>query len=168
MSRRMNMAELMGNEDEEGELNLTPYLDIITTLVIFMIFTFQVVIEFRLIDVFVPAYGPGVAAEDPKPDKPQITVTLLILPDMFSILASAGVDRLDIPIKGGKHDFERLHEMLVTYKDKLELGESLILIADDKTEYSLIVETMDAVRMDGKRLLFPDVALATASTGGGK
>ena len=85
-----------------------------------MIFSFQVVIEFRLIDVFVPAYGPGAKADDPKPDKPQITVTLLVLPDMFSLLASAGVDRLDIPNKGTDHDFARLHEMLVTYKDKLE------------------------------------------------
>lgn len=168
MSRRMNMAELMGNEDEEGELNLTPYLDIITTLVIFMIFTFQVVIEFRLIDVFVPSYGKAAGAVEPVPEKPQITLTLLVLPNMFSILASDGVDRLDIPLKNGKHDFERLNEMLVTYKSKLELGESLILIADDKTEYSLIVETMDAVRMDGKQLLFPDVALATAQNGGGK
>ena len=38
-------------EMDESELNLTPYLDIITTLVIFLVFTFQVVIEFRLIEV---------------------------------------------------------------------------------------------------------------------
>lgn len=50
MSRRKK-HHLDDEAEESGELNLTPYLDIITTLVIFLIFTFQVVIEFRLIEL---------------------------------------------------------------------------------------------------------------------
>jgi biopolymer transport protein ExbD len=164
----MDMAELMGEEGDGTELNLTPYLDIITTLVIFMIFTFQVVIEFRLIDVFVPQYGPKNASmEQEDPDKPTVTVTLFITDDGFKVVASTGIAPSEVPKKGDKYDYDALHETLVTWKDKLELGESIILIAGDKIEYQTVVETMDAIRNDGKHLLFPDVALATVSTGGG-
>lgn len=164
--RRINMAEALGGgEEEEGELNLTPYLDIITTLVIFMIFTFQVVIEFRLVDVMAPQLGKGGGAST---EKPPVTVTLIITDAGFRVLASDGIAPSEIPKKGDKYDFDKLHETLVTWKSKLSLGEGLILMAQENTEYSLVVETMDAVRNDGKNLLFPDVALAVGVTGGAK
>ena len=55
--RRGHREGLADEAEESGELNLVPYLDIITTLVIFLIFTFQVVVEFRLIDLLPPAYS---------------------------------------------------------------------------------------------------------------
>jgi hypothetical protein len=61
------------------------------------------------------------------------------------------------------YDTKALNETLVTWKEKLGLGESLILLATDSTEYRAIVATMDAVRMNGNKMLFPDVALGTAS-----
>jgi biopolymer transport protein ExbD len=176
MSRsRLDMHELMG-EHGEGELNLTPYLDIITTLVIFMIFTFQVVIEFKLIDVFVPQYGGKSASAQEDPTKPQITVTLIVSETGYRVLASDGVAPSEIPKipnpdpKSDEkmvYDTKALNETLVTWKEKLGLGESLILLATDSTEYRAIVATMDAVRMNGSKMLFPDVALGTASAGGG-
>ncbi|MBA2321259.1 MAG: biopolymer transporter ExbD [Deltaproteobacteria bacterium] len=167
MRRRRNISELLGEEEGSGELNLTPYLDIITTLVIFMIFTFQVVIEFRLIDVFVPAFGKKPdQAEAPPPDKPVVTVYLVIVEDGYRITASDLLAPSEIPKKGdGTYDTEKLRETLVTWKDKLDLGESIILIAQDDTEYDLVIRTMDAIRMDGKKFLFPDVALGAATLG---
>jgi biopolymer transport protein ExbD len=169
------MHELMGEHDE-GELNLTPYLDIITTLVIFMIFTFQVVIEFKLIDVFVPQYGGKSSSAQEDPAKPQITVTLIVTTTGYRVLASDGVAPSEIPKIPNTnkssddkmvYDTKTLNETLVTWKEKLGLGESLILLAEDNIEYRAIVECMDAVRMNGNKMLFPDVALGTASAGGG-
>ncbi|HMV65731.1 MAG TPA: biopolymer transporter ExbD [Myxococcota bacterium] len=162
----MDIEELMGGEGEEGELNLTPYLDIITTLVIFMIFTFQVVIEFNLLEVFMPAYvksndDPSVAAS------PTLTLSLIVNREGFWVFASNGVAPQQIPLAtDGKYDFAKLHETLVQWKQDLGLGEAIVLIADDDTQYDLIVETMDAIRSDKGKLLFPDVSLATASAGG--
>lgn len=167
MSRRRRISDSMEEEEGSGELNLTPYLDIITTLVIFMIFTFQVVIEFRLIDVFVPAFGkkPDVT-EAPPPDKPIIQVYLVIVKEGYRITASDYIAPSEIPKKpDGTYDTEKLHETLVTWKEKLDLGESIILIAQDDTEYDLVIRTMDTVRMDGKKFLFPDVALGAATLG---
>lgn len=167
MGRRRNITEMLGEEEGSGELNLTPYLDIITTLVIFMIFTFQVVIEFRLIDVFVPAFGKKPdQTEAPPPDKPVVTVYLVIIKEGYRITASDYIAPSEIPKKpDGKYDTEKLRETLVTWKDKLDLGESIILIAQDDTEYDLVISTMDAIRMDGKKFLFPDVALGAATMG---
>lgn len=162
--RRRHQMEDEG--ESSGELNLTPYLDIITTLVIFMIFTFQVVIEFRLIDVFVPAFGKKPDAADTPPDKPVIQVFLVIVAEGYRITASDYIAPSEIPKKpDGVYDTEKLHETLVTWKDKLDLGESIILIAQDDTEYDLVIKTMDAIRMDGKKWLFPDVALGAATMG---
>ena len=59
-------------EEETGgdaaELNLTPYLDIMMNLVIFLIFSFQVIIEFRLIDVVPPAVGAS-SSSPPDPSR---------------------------------------------------------------------------------------------------
>ena len=41
----------------------------------------------------------------------------------------------------------------------------LLLIADDEMPYDVVVETMDAIRMDGEKLLFPDVSLGSGNTG---
>jgi biopolymer transport protein ExbD len=166
--RRQSMEEMLGTAEGEGELNLTPYLDIITTLVIFMIFTFQVVIEFRLIDVFVPAFGKAPKPDPTEvPDKPVVTVYLVIVKEGYRITASDYIAPSEIPkTSDGKYDTQKLHETLVTWKEKLGLGESIILIAQDDTEYDLVIKTMDSIRMDGKKWLFPDVALGAATLGG--
>ena len=57
MSRYGRQSSSNDEEEQEGadaELNLIPYLDIMMNLVIFLIFSFQVIIEFRLIDVIPP------------------------------------------------------------------------------------------------------------------
>lgn len=160
MRRRRNLSHSLEGGEEESELNLTPYLDIITTLVIFMIFTFQVVIEYRLIDVMAPEYSSvagGGASE------PQMTVTLVITKDGYRVLSSDPlVAPTEVPRKGdGKYDVTELRSALKRWKSELSLGESLVVIAEEATEYQVLVEAMDAVRNDGERLLFPDVVLAT-------
>jgi biopolymer transport protein ExbD len=166
----MNIEELMGGEGDDGELNLTPYLDIITTLVIFMIFTFQVIIEFSLVEVFMPAMvkeQEASAASDST-----VTLSLIISKEGFWVFVSDGAAPQQIPLLEGstdenrKYDFKKLHQLLVEWKVQLGLGEAVILIADDDTQYDLVVETMDAIRMDNGKLLFPDVSLASGSSGG--
>jgi biopolymer transport protein ExbD len=156
-------------EMDEGELNLTPYLDIITTLVIFLVFTFQVVIEFRLIEVIPPAFGASAQRPKDQPEEKPVNVTLIITSVGYRLMTDR--DDLYIPTElprkpDGKYDTERLKQAAVSLKRGLNLGDSLILIAEDTTEYEVVVEAMDAIRMDGKSWLFPDVLLAKGSLGG--
>jgi len=164
MRRRSHASELH-NEEEEGELNLTPYLDIITTLVIFMVFTFQVVIEFRLIDLIAPALGDSTAGND-QDEKPQVQLTLAITDEGYRLMTDAEVGD-DIPKKDGKYDTAELKRLAVQYKEKLELGESITLTAGSNIEYATVIEAMDAIRVNGKQWLFPDVMFGQVSVGGG-
>ncbi len=166
MSRR-HKVHLEDEAAASGELNLVPYLDIITTLVIFLIYTFQVIIEFRLIELLPPAYEGG--TQNPDPDKPpELTLTLLIMKDGYRLVTSNNeLGATDVPMKGGAYDNAMLTEKLHQIKVNLNLRESLILTASGDIEYKHVVAAMDAARKYKTELLFPDVLLGEASTGGG-
>ncbi|MCA9488840.1 MAG: biopolymer transporter ExbD [Myxococcales bacterium] len=168
MSRRGH-HELEDEAAESGELNLTPYLDIITTLVIFLIFTFQVVIEFRLIDLMPPAYGHSARNPSDNPDqKPDVTLTLFIHSQGYKLVTNQPeLGAVEVKLKNGEYDNEKLTQELEKVKRTLQMGESLIITASDDIEYSKVVAAMDAAREYEGRFLFPDVLLARASAGGG-
>lgn len=169
MSRRKK-HHLEDEAEESGELNLTPYLDIITTLVIFLIFTFQVVIEFRLIELLPPAYS-GASAQNPSddPDKPPVTLTLFIHTEGYKLVTNQPeLGSVEIALRGDKkYDNEKLTQELDRVKRALSIGDSLIITAADEIEYSVVVAAMDAAREYESHRLFPDVLLARASVGGG-
>lgn len=154
--------------EESGELNLVPYLDVVTTLVIFLIFTFQVVIEFRLIELLPPAYSASAKRASETPSEQNVTLTLIIDKRGYKIVTSrADLGSVEIPLRGEDYDNEKLAQELFQVKRTLSLGESLILTAADEIEYRVVVSAMDAAREYEGRLLFPDVLLAKASVGGG-
>lgn len=167
MSRRKH-EELEDEAEASGELNLTPYLDIITTLVIFLIFTFQVVIEFRLIELLPPAYGPSARPANPNqdPDKPEVTLTMFIHSEGYKLVTNMPeLGAVNVAKKGNDYDNERLTQELDKVKRTLSIGESLIITASDDIPYKDVVAAMDAAREYEGRLLFPDVLLAKASQG---
>lgn len=166
MSRRKK-HHLEDEAEESGELNLTPYLDIITTLVIFLIFTFQVVIEFRLIELLPPAYT-GASAGNASDQNPEVTLTMFIHDKGYKLVTNQPeLGAVDIPLKGTAYDNERLTQELDRVKRALGIGDSLIITAADDIPYETVVGAMDAAREFENRRLFPDVLLARASVGGG-
>lgn len=167
MSKRKK-HHLEDEAEESGELNLTPYLDIITTLVIFLIFTFQVVIEFRLIELLPPAYSGPSAGNASNNQNPEVTLTMFIHDKGYKLVTNQPeLGAVDIPLNGGAYDNVKLTQELDRVKRALGIGESLIITAADEIEYSVVVAAMDAAREYEKRRLFPDVLLARASAGGG-
>lgn len=170
MSRYGRQKPNHDEEDTEGadaELNLIPYLDIMMNLVIFLIFSFQVIIEFRLIDVIPPAFSSSGNSSGSE-EKPKPTITLAITHSGYKLLSSASdiMPAIDIPKQGDKYDTEELHDRLVSWKQNFGLGESIIFMADLDIEYKVIIQSMDAIRNDGEKLLFPDVLLARQPGGG--
>jgi biopolymer transport protein TolR len=167
MARRGHEQEV-DEAEASGELNLVPYLDIITTLVIFLIFTFQVIIEFRLIELLPPAYSQQARNANPNPDKPTVQLTLFIHSQGYKLVTDQPeLGAVDIPKRGDAYDTTRLTQELDRVKKSLELSESLIVTATDDLEYQVVVAAMDAAREYEGRMLFPDVLLAKASAGGG-
>jgi biopolymer transport protein ExbD len=150
MSHRRWAVHEESDEAAEAELNLVPYLDIMVNLVIFLLFTFQVVIEVCRIDLVTPAYGeePGTSTQvDPKK---LVTITVAVHKTGYTLLS----DNPEMTV------IERLRRELATWKENFDLAEGLVMVGSDTTEYSDIVLTMDAIREYKGKPFFPDIVLA--------
>jgi len=166
--------------EEDGELNIVPYLDIIVNLIIFLLVMQAAFVSVGMIDVTAPSYA-SVAPGDPKKDEatPELRLTLGISKDGFYIAASGGVlpgqQAEDAPkeltadnvskrpptvplLPNGAYDFETLARKLRTIKAAFPDTASIYIAADDDIPYELIVETLDTSREDAKGDLFPAVA----------
>ncbi len=162
------------DEGEDGELNLTPYLDMITTLVIYLVFTFQIVIEFRMIELLPPELGQGTASAK----EPEATVTLFMRNDGYLLLAAEETTQFQATIqipkiadreKAGQKVFDtvKLHETLKQWKKDYRLGESLIMVGETGTPYRDVVSAMDAVRNDEDKVMFPAILFGAPVAAGG-
>lgn len=168
MSRSRWAKHDENDEAAEGELNLVPYLDIMMNLVIFLLFSFQVVIEVCKIDLVAPAYGlPG---DQQAAQVPKAQVTVAVHKSGFTLLsddpAMGVIDIPLVPARGqpqGVLDTERLRTELLNWKDNFAVSEGLVIIGDDDTEYTLIVLTMDALREYKGEPFFPDIMLARST-----
>jgi biopolymer transport protein ExbD len=164
LGRYSSNAHEIGNEGAEGELNLVPYLDIMVNLVMFMLFSFQVVLEMNVIDLVTPAYGAAAASAATDTETKNRVITLVVTDSGYTLLSSdEAMARVDIPRLGTSYDNDQLRVKAAEWKANYQLGTSLVLTASRDIQYKDIVAAMDAVRMDGDRFLFPDVLLAATN-----
>lgn len=74
----------------------------------------------------------------------------------------------DFPLQGDAYDLEGLQQSLLALKQQYPRHEEIVFLVDDKVSYDVIVQAMDACRLEyyaeeGKkrsRPLFPDIALS--------
>lgn len=103
MSARVSYHELEG---DDAELNLTPYLDVVLNLVVFLLLSFLSVSSFRLIDLETPGLCADCAGA------PRFELVLSLGPDGALISASDGsVSSEHLP---GPLDPERLRDALAS------------------------------------------------------
>jgi len=154
----------MGMEGTEGELNLVPYLDIMINLVMFLLFSFQIVAELNMINVNAPSYG-GAPAAGASEEKKEVVVKLLVSKVGYKILFSDNtLPTVEVPkLNATEYDNKGLTEQLVRVKGEYSLGTKVVVTAESDIPYALIVDALDAARMDGESELFPDVVLAVAA-----
>lgn len=163
--------KLKVREDEEtGELNIVPYLDILMNLIIFMLLSITGLASFGILNVSAPAYGPaptGVTQTSPA-DEPKLTLSVLIsrkghfVSSESAILGEQGEPT--VPTKGeGDYDYAALNAWMVKIKSEFPKETKVIVGADGDIPYDVLIQTMDAIREEQgaqRRLLFPDVTLA--------
>ncbi|WP_342381409.1 biopolymer transporter ExbD [Myxococcus stipitatus] len=162
--------KLKVREDEEtGELNIVPYLDILMNLIIFMLLSITGLASFGILNVSAPAYGPaptGVTQVAPA-DEPKLTLSVLIsrkghfVSSESAILGEQGEPT--VPTKAGDYDYAALNAWMVKIKSEFPKETKVIVGADGDIPYDVLIQTMDAIREEQgaqRRLLFPDVTLA--------
>jgi len=158
-------------EEESGELNIVPYLDILMNLIIFMLLSMAGLATYGMLNINAPAYGGGAGGSN---EKPPLTLTVAISKDGFFIAATGGVlpgqsenavpgtTAPTIAKKNGEYDYTALTEKMKEIKSSFPSETKLILAAEATTDYETLVSTLDATReTPDRKVLFPDVTLAS-------
>ncbi len=145
-------------------LNLTPMMDILTVLVVFLLIT-AVFMSVTIEELSVPtaAGGPG--------SQPNFAIEVIVRKAGLEIANGRSVEAA-IPKKDDKYDIEQLSKMLIRLKSQYPQKEDATVLMEPDIKYDYLIEVMDAlreadVRAEGsakveKIVLFPKIALGDA------
>jgi biopolymer transport protein TolR len=168
--RRLSAPKEHAPDEAGGELNIVPFLDIVTNVLMFVLATVSVTFT-ATIDTFPPRAGSGARA----PTTPTLGLTILVVPDGFSVKARGGNvapgcndtgPGIAIPKKDNDYDYKGLNACAAKLKQaapefKDEMG--VTISGNANIPYQVIVNTMDAVRRDpAGESMFPDVTFGVA------
>jgi len=152
-------------EDEAGELNLVPYMDIVTNIIIFLLASVVNQAQLSNINASLPSISSGSSA-DSQPDvppKPPLNLTVSVGATGFTIAASGGVLPIVPKKPNGQYDYTTLTTKLKEIKGSTDNADETkaTFNADANVPYDIVVATLDAMRTteDGKAL-FPDILFA--------
>jgi biopolymer transport protein ExbD len=165
--RRLSQPKELAPDEEGGELNIVPFLDIIVNILIFVLATVAVTFT-STIETTPPSSGGGVRSNI---ESKALNLTVLVVTDGFSIKASGGNvapgctgtgSGLAIPKKGAQYDYPtltacaaRLKKGSPDFADETQVT----VTANSDVPYQTIISVIDAVRSGPKgETLFPDVA----------
>ena len=162
-------------EEETGELNIIPYLDILMNLIIFMLLSMSGLATFGILNVSAPSYGGGGGGNNPD-EKPPLLLTVAIAKTGFYVAATGGVlpgiEATGVAAEGapptiakkgdGSYDYTALNNKMKEIKASFGEETKVIIAAEAETPYEVLIGTMDSTRETADRkLLFPDVTLAS-------
>jgi biopolymer transport protein TolR len=168
--RRLSTPKEHAPDEAGGELNIVPFLDIIMNVLMFVLATISVTFT-ATIDTYPPRAGSGARA----PTTPTLGLTVLVVPDGFSLKARGGNvapgcndtgPGIAIPKKEGDYDYEGLKTCAIKLKNaatefKDEMG--VTISANPPIPYQVVIGTMDAVRKnEAGEDLFPEVTFGVA------
>src|SRR5512147_750315 len=145
-------------------LNLTPMMDILTVLVVFLLIT-AVFMSITIEELSVPTSsgGPG--------GKPNFAIEVIVRKAGLEIANGSSVEAA-IPKKDDKYDIELLSKMLLRLKAQYPEKEDATVLMEPEIKYDNLIEVMDAVREADVRAegseetrrtdLFPKISLGDA------
>ncbi len=185
--RRLSAPKEIGADEAGGELNIVPFLDIVTNVLMFVLATVSVTFT-ATIDTFPPTAG-GRA-----PPTPSLGLTVILVPDGFSIKARGGNiaagcadlgpgialpkrssqdGSMDYDYDGLRACVQRLKAQNPDFADET----SATVSANPNIPLTAIIGTMDAIRQlddgkcapsektkawEGRGCLFPDITFGLA------
>jgi biopolymer transport protein ExbD len=151
-------------EEEHGEINLVPYMDIVTNIIIFLLASVVNQVALGNVNVSVPTLSSGAGASDEdKPEKPPLNLTVSVGQTGFTVAASGGVLPVIPKLPNGQYDYNSLTAKLLEIKSAPDNHEEskANFNADATIAYDVVVATLDAMRQTAEgKVLFPDVAFA--------
>jgi len=169
--RRIATPKELAPDEEGGELNIVPFLDIVTNVLMFVLATVSVTVT-ATIDTFPPRAG---GAQKAGPVVPTLGLTVIVVPDGFSIKARGGNiapgcndpgPGLAVPKKGNDYDYAQLNACATKLKglsDQFKDETQVTISANPQIPYQAVIGAMDALRKNDKGDdLFPEVNFGLA------
>jgi biopolymer transport protein ExbD len=165
--RRASQPRELSPDEEGGELNIVPFLDIIVNILIFVLATVAVTFTASIETTPPASRGSGVRQDV---QSEALNLTVLIANDGFSLKASGGNiatgcqgpgPGITIPKRGSGYDYvelrkcaTRLKQSSPDYADERQV----YITANPATAYEVIIGVIDSVRATSKgQTLFDEV-----------
>lgn len=155
-----------------GELNIVPFLDIVTNLILFLLMTSAQVLIVAELDAHLPALARGRRASSSPEQGSTLNLSVTIAESGLIVAGSGGklapgCERrmpgrvITVPRNpDGSYDWAALTACVARVHREFPDETQVILSADPNIEYENIIHAMDAVREDANGVLFPDVMLS--------
>jgi biopolymer transport protein ExbD len=157
-------AEFEEAEEEHGEINLVPYMDIVTNIIIFLLASVINQVPLGTVNVSSPTFGGGGGGDEP--EKPALNLTVTVGASGFTLAGSGGVMPAIPKLPSGDYDYPALTAKLTEIKKEFAEETKATFNADAVTPYDIVVKTLDAMRTfkdekdQHEKALFPDVVFA--------
>jgi biopolymer transport protein TolR len=146
-------------EEETGEINLVPYMDIVTNIIIFLLASVVHQVPLGTVNVSSPTFGGGGGAAEE--EKPALNLTVTVGASGFTLAGTGGVMPPIPKLPNQKYDFQALTAKLEEIKKEFSDETKATFNADAITPYEIVVQTLDAMREDkAGKILFPDIVFA--------
>ncbi len=143
-----------GKKSLMADLNLVPYIDLLTCMVSFLLITAVWTQVSQL-----SAHQGGKGGDDAV-DPPMTRVMVLVNDEGFNVAINA--DRVQIGKRNGDYDFERLNAELKKVKSNYPDKGDIQVASEDSVLFESLTRTMDAALSAG----FPEVALLDSGAAG--
>jgi len=151
-------------EEETGEINLVPYMDIVTNIIIFLLASVVNQMPLGTVNVSSPTFGGGGGGETQ--ERVALNLTVTVGQSGFTLAGSGGVMPPIPKLPSGEYDYNALTAKLTEIKKEFADETKATFNADANTPYDIVVKTLDAMRTykdekdQREKRLFPDVVFA--------
>jgi len=156
MSVSVDTGGKSGKKSVNADLNLVPYIDLLTCMVSFLLIT---AVWSQLARLEAHQKGQGQAGEDTPPEK-QFKLVVVVNDEGFNVVADQ--DQQPIPKKGTEYDYEKLGTELKKLKDAHPDKGDVQVASEDQIKFEILVRTMDTALT----ARFPDISLIDAGGAG--
>jgi len=169
--RRLSQPKEPAPGDEAGELNVVPYLDIITNILMFVLASVSVTFV-ASIETTPPAIGGGKVRTELA--SRALNLSAWVTSDGVSFKTSNGNiatgctdvgSGVTVPKKGDSMDYPGITacaKRLKNIRDEFKSETQVTITASPGVDYKTIIDVMDALRSDGQDELFPEVHFGVA------
>jgi biopolymer transport protein TolR len=153
--RRLSQPHDLSPDEEGGELNIVPFLDIIVNILIFVLATVAVTFTATIETTPPASRSSGVRQEIPSE---ALNLTVLIVNDGFSLKAAGGNiapgcqgpgPGIAIPLREGQYDYDQLTACASRLKhasSDFQDENQVYITANPSTDYQTVINVIDALR----------------------